>query len=159
MSFPDTVTAMDSGAADKEAGPRPELGGFRRTIYAGLGLIFAGLAIVGTFVPGLPTTINVLIAGYFFARSSPRFDAWLVRHRVFGPIITDYRSGRGFTARMKTIGSVAMSVSIFISTWIILANGAPWWVGVVMALVWAYALWFILHQPTAPPRKREVAAE
>lgn len=150
---------MDSGAADREAGPIPEPGAIRRTIYAGLGLIFAGLAIVGTFVPGLPTTINVLIAGYFFARSSPRFDAWLLRHRVFGPILTDYRSGRGFTARMKTIGSVAMSISLWTSTWILLANGAPVWVALIMGLVWAYALWFILHQPTAPPRVQEVAAE
>ncbi|MPZ52821.1 MAG: DUF454 family protein [Acidimicrobiia bacterium] len=146
--------SMDGAASTKEpeTTPATEATGVRRTIFTALGLLFSGLAIAGTFVPGLPTTINVLIAGYFFAKSSPRFDAWLTSHKVFGPIITDYRSGRGLTIRMKTISSVAMSVSIFISTWIILASGAPVWVGFAMALAWAYALWFILHQPTAPPR-------
>ncbi len=143
---------MDGGMTTEPEGEPIAVSPVKRVVYSALGLLFAGLAIVGTFVPGLPTTINVLIAGYFFARSSPRFDSWLTSHRVFGSIITDYRSGRGLTIRMKTVSATAMSVSIFISTWIILANGAPTWVGVVMGLVWAYALWFILHQPTAPRR-------
>lgn len=122
----------------------------RRAIFRILGLFFAGLGIIGIFVPGIPTTINVIVAGYFFSRSSPRFDAWLTNHRIFGPIITDYRSGVGFTRRAKTISVSAITISIAFSTWLILRAGAPWFVGVIMALAWAYAVWFVLHQNTKP---------
>lgn len=120
----------------------------KRVVYGALGWLFVGLAIAGAFLPLLPVTGNVLLAGFFFARSSERFDAWLVRHRVFGPIITDYRNGIGFTVRAKTIAVSAMSISILSSTWIVLRNGAPAWVGAAMALVWLWAAWFILKQPT-----------
>lgn len=120
----------------------------KRAIYGALGWLFVGLAIAGAFIPLLPVTGNVLLAGFFFARSSERFDAWLVNHRVFGPIITDYRSGVGFSVRAKAIAVSAMSLSILGSTWIVLRNGAPSWVGVLMFVVWVWAAWFILKQPT-----------
>lgn len=122
----------------------------KRLVYGALGWLFVGIAIAGAFLPLIPVTINVILAGFFFARSSERFDTWLVQHRVFGPIITDYRSGVGFTARAKTVAVVAMSASILGSTWWALSKGAPGFVGVGMALVWAWAAWFILKQPTKP---------
>ena len=123
----------------------------KRVVYGALGWFFVGLAIAGAFLPLLPVTGNVLLAGFFFARSSERFDQWLVNHKVFGPIITDYRSGAGFTVRAKTIAVTAMSASILGSTWVVLRNGAPVWVDMLMAGVWAYATWFILKQPTKVP--------
>jgi len=120
----------------------------KKIVYGALGWIFVGLAIAGAFVPLLPVTGNVLLAGFFFARSSEKFDAWLVNHRVFGPIITDYRNGIGFTVRAKTIAVSAMSLSILGSTWLVLRNGAASWVGVLMFGVWIWAAWFILKQPT-----------
>lgn len=120
----------------------------KKVVYGALGWVFVGLAVAGAFVPLLPVTGNVLLAGFFFARSSERFDAWLVNHSVFGPIITDYRNGIGFTVRAKTIAVTAMSLSIFGSTWLVLSNGASAWVGVLMFGVWIWAAWFILKQPT-----------
>ena len=35
------------------------------------------MGIIGIFVPGLPTTVFVLMAGACAARSSPRLHAWL----------------------------------------------------------------------------------
>ena len=120
----------------------------KKVVYGTLGWVFVGLAIAGAFIPLLPVTGNVLLAGFFFARSSERFDSWLVNHRIFGPIITDYRNGVGFSVRTKTIAVTAMSASILGSTWIVLRNGAPSWVGVLMFGIWIWAAWFILRQPT-----------
>lgn len=120
----------------------------KRVVYGALGWLFVGLAIAGAFLPLIPVTINVILAGFFFARSSERFDSWLVSHRVFGPIITDYRNGVGFTIRAKAIALVAMSASIFASTWYALSNGAPTWLGYFMFGIWVWASWFILKQPT-----------
>ena len=35
------------------------------------------------------------LAAWCFARSSERFDQWMLNHRVFGPIVRDWRSGAG----------------------------------------------------------------
>lgn len=123
----------------------------KRAIYLVLGLLFLGLALIGIVVPGLPTTINAIIAGYFFARSSERFDNWLTAHPVLGPIVLDHRNGVGFTRRAKTIAVSAITVSIAVSSWIIARSDAPSFVLVVMAGAWAYAVWYVLHQPTKSP--------
>lgn len=118
----------------------------RRPIFFVLGLVFLGVALVGIVLPGVPTTITTIVAGYFFARSSPRFDRWLTNHRVLGPIIRDWRAGRGFTRRAKAIAMTAMTVSIVASAW---AIGVPW-VQMILAGCWVWATWMILRQPTKP---------
>lgn len=120
----------------------------KRAVYGVLGWFFVGLAVAGAFLPLIPVTINVILAGFFFARSSERFDNWLVNHRVFGPIITDYRNGVGFSVRAKVIAMAAMSTSIAASTWYAISNGAPGWLAFVMFAIWVWASWFILKQPT-----------
>lgn len=121
-----------------------------KMIYTGLGLLFAGLAIAGAFLPLVPVTINVIVSGFFLARGSERFDNWLTNHRLFGPIIYDHRNGIGFTKRAKSVALSAMSLSIFASTWWALSQGAPPLVGYFMAGIWVWATWFILKQPTKP---------
>lgn len=122
----------------------------KRAVYLVLGLMFLGLALVGIVVPGLPTTINAIIAGFFFARSSDRFDKWLTSHPVLGPPVLDHRNGIGFTVRAKTIAVSAITVSIGISSWIIASSDAPGFVLAIMAAAWVYAVWYVLHQPTKP---------
>ena len=120
----------------------------KRGLYLVLGMLFLGLALVGIVVPGLPTTINAIIAGFFFARSSERFDSWLTSHRILGPIVLDHRNGVGFTARAKTIAVTAITISIVVSLWIIARSTAPTFVMVILGLSWVYAVWYVLRQPT-----------
>jgi uncharacterized membrane protein YbaN (DUF454 family) len=122
----------------------------KRAVYMVLGMLFLGLALVGIVVPGLPTTINAIIAGFFFARSSDRFDNWLTSHPVLGPPVLDHRNGIGFTTRAKTIAVSAITISISVSSWIIASSDAPSFVLAIMAVAWVYAVWYVLHQPTKP---------
>lgn len=122
----------------------------KRAVKMALGFVFLGLALVGIVVPGLPTTINAIIAGYFFARSSERFDNWLCSHPVLGPPVLDHRNGIGFTVRAKTVAVTAITVSIALSSWIIASSSAPAFVLAIMAVAWVYAVWYVLHQPTKP---------
>ena len=122
----------------------------KRAVYMVLGLLFLGLALVGIVVPGLPTTINAIIAGFFFARSSDRFDNWLTSHPVLGPPVLDHRNGIGFTVRAKKIAVSAITISIGLSSWIIASSDAPRFVLAIMAGAWVYAVWYVLHQPTKP---------
>ncbi|HCH34830.1 MAG: hypothetical protein UY35_C0005G0105 [Candidatus Saccharibacteria bacterium GW2011_GWC2_48_9] len=51
----------------------------RKILYALLGLICTGLGIIGIWLPGLPTTVFVLIALWAFSKSSKRLYRWFTR--------------------------------------------------------------------------------
>src|SRR5690606_28912403 len=78
----------------------------RRWIYAGLGLASTGIGIVGVFVPGLPTTVFVLIALWMFAQSSARLHDWLRHNRLLRPAVEEadrFRRERTLGIRVKIV--------------------------------------------------------
>ena len=50
----------------------------KKALYGALGLVFVGLAVIGIWLPGLPTTPFVLIALWAFSNSSNRLHRWLL---------------------------------------------------------------------------------
>ena len=86
-----------------------------RSIFLVLGFFFLGMAFVGVAVPLIPTVGPVLLAAFFFSKSSERFDHWLVNNRLFGGIVKDWRAGLGFTNRAKAIAIAAIIVTFTIS--------------------------------------------
>lgn len=50
-----------------------------KVFYVVLGLITMSLGIIGIWVPGLPTTVFILVALWAFSRSSQRLHSWLSR--------------------------------------------------------------------------------
>jgi uncharacterized membrane protein YbaN (DUF454 family) len=51
----------------------------KRLLYAIIGLLMTGLAILGAVVPVLPTTVFVLIALWAFSNASERLHGWFIR--------------------------------------------------------------------------------
>ncbi|MDO5652424.1 MAG: YbaN family protein [Moraxella sp.] len=76
-----------------------------------LGFVFVGLGILGVFVPGLPTTVFILLAGYSWAKSSPRLHAWLMRHKLFGKMLTDWQERRAMPRYAKYMAWSMMTLS------------------------------------------------
>jgi uncharacterized protein len=103
----------------------------RRRVLASLGIVSVGLAIVGVFVPGLPSTEFVLAASYLFARSSPTLDAWLNRNRWLGPSLRKFRETRGMPRKVKALLLVWMWTGIGISAYTLATAGAAAQIGVV----------------------------
>ncbi|MFP3914258.1 MAG: YbaN family protein [Actinomycetota bacterium] len=114
-----------------------------RGIYFVLGLICLGFAYL-SFLPGIPTFDFVILAAFFFARSSDTFHNWLVNHRVFGRIIAAYRGG-GLTRRTKLVAAVGIVASLTFSGVVLMDNTV---LRVILVLVGAYALWFVFSRPT-----------
>lgn len=114
-----------------------------RGVYFTLGLVCLGFAYL-SFLPGIPTFDFVILAAFFFARSSDRFHNWLVNHRVFGRIIAAYRGG-GLTKRTKIVAAVGIVASLTFSGVVLVDNTVVRW---ILVAVGAYALWFVFSRPT-----------
>ena len=77
-----------------------------------IGWISFALGLVGIFLPILPTAPFMILAAACFDRGSPRFHAWIVNHRIFGPPIQDWRRNRAIRPKYKAIAGVTMGGSI-----------------------------------------------
>ena len=64
----------------------------KKIILIILGWCCVGLAFIGVFVPGIPTTIFLIVALWAFAKSSKKFHSWLLNHKRFGPILQNWES-------------------------------------------------------------------
>ena len=65
----------------------------RRLVLLTCGFVAVGLGTVGIVVPGLPTTGFFVLAAACFARSSPRFERWVLDLPGVGPMVRDHRDG------------------------------------------------------------------
>jgi len=91
--------------------PPQQAVGFKRQLFVALGVIFLGVAYVGVVTPGFPTVIWLIVASYFFSRSSPRLHAWLMRSRLFGQLLRDWEQHRGMRVKSKIIAVSMMATA------------------------------------------------
>src|SRR5262245_16318568 len=84
-----------------------------------------GMAYLGAILPGLPTTPWVLLAGYCFARSSPRLEGWLKRSPIFGKLLRDWDEHRGIRGWVKVVAVCLVVTVVGLS---IALGGLPVWV-------------------------------
>jgi len=109
------------------------------------GTLSVALAVLGIFLPLLPTTPLLLLAAWCYARSSERFYRRLLANRWLGPYIRNYREGRGMTEKAKasSIGLlwVVMLMTIGIVT-------PVWWMGMILIGIATGISIFLLRLPT-----------
>lgn len=86
-----------------------------KILYIFLGTLSLALGIIGIVVPGLPTTAFLLLAAWFYVRSSDRLYQKLISNRYLGPYINDFREKKGMTRRTKIQAIGTMWVMITIS--------------------------------------------
>ena len=84
------------------------------------GWVAVGLGTAGVFIPGLPTTVFILIAFYCFSRSSPRFARWLTEHPRLGSTLRPFIANGGLSRRAKHTALTAMWTSILMSSVLLL---------------------------------------
>jgi uncharacterized protein len=80
----------------------------KKSFYKPLGLTFLLLGAAGIVLPVLPSTPFVLLAAWFFARSSPEWHERLLRSELFGNMIRNWDSRRCISLRTKLIALLSM---------------------------------------------------
>ncbi|SVB15705.1 uncharacterized protein METZ01_LOCUS168559 [marine metagenome] len=86
----------------------------KRIILISLGWLCVGLGFVGVFVPGIPTTIFLIIALWAFTKSSEKLRHWLLNHKRFGPILNNWQEHKVVPRRAKILMVVLMSLAVIL---------------------------------------------
>ncbi len=100
-SRPSPVQSMDPMT-------RPSTSKLSRVLFGLLAYVSLGIGLVAIVIPGLPTTEFILLAAWAATRSSPRLSAWLENHRLFGPILHNWRNGKVIQRRAKVSATLSM---------------------------------------------------
>ena len=77
-----------------------------------IGLIAVVLAVLGVFLPLLPTTPFLLLASACFARGSDKLHGWLLNNKLFGTAIRDFEQGKGMPLKAKITALVLLWASL-----------------------------------------------
>ncbi|HYF53537.1 MAG TPA: YbaN family protein [Salinarimonas sp.] len=91
--------------------PRP-----LRWALLALGWLCVGLGIAGLVLPLVPGVVFFILAGACFARSSPRFEAWLLNHRILGPPVASWRRRGAIPRSAKVVACLSMAGSFGLIT-------------------------------------------
>ena len=65
------------------------------------GSLCLALAVLGVFLPLLPTTPFLLLASACYVRSSERLHGWLMENRLLGGYIRNFKERRGIPLRAR----------------------------------------------------------
>ena len=79
-----------------------------RLLWVLLGSISVGMGVIGNFVPGWPTTIFLIVASYFYIRSSEKLYNWLLNNKILGIYLKNYYSGKGMPLQAKILSLFLM---------------------------------------------------
>lgn len=121
------------------------LGASVRWVWNVCGLCSVGVGLVGAFVPVLPTTVFLIIGLWCFSKGSPRLEAWLLHHKVYGNALRRWRLTKAIPVRAKFVAVVAITVSVLVSAWLV-RDRTVGWVGVLALGVAGVS--YVLSRPT-----------
>jgi len=109
-----------------------------------VGLVCTGLAILGIFLPLLPTVPLLLLAAACFARSSERIHSWLLQHPRLGPMIRGYLDGQGIPLKSKIYAISLLWLTIPVS---VLFLTTLYWVKVTLLAIGCGVTIYLLRLP------------
>jgi uncharacterized membrane protein YbaN (DUF454 family) len=124
---------MPSTDSTANAARRPLVREPRRLLLAAAGVVSVAFGAIGAFVPGLPTTIFLIVASYCFTRSCPWLEERLLRTRLFAPYMrfVDGRAPMPPRARVAALLLMWGTVAVSLGTLHVSSALAPW-LGIVI---------------------------
>jgi uncharacterized protein len=107
-------------------------GKLRRALLIAAGSLSLGLGVLGILLPLLPTTPFLLLSAACYLRSSERLYNWLMNHRLFGRIISDYLHHRSISLPVKISSLSLLWLTIGYSALFVVSK---LWVSILLVLI------------------------
>lgn len=127
-----------------------------KILFLFLGFFFFGLGAIGTVVPVLPTTPFLLLAAFFFARGSERFNRWFLSTGLYKKHLESFIESRSMPRRTKvyilSFASTMLAVAFILTDLLFLRL----FILVVAAYLHYY---FATHIKTVPSEKASHSPE
>ena len=79
--------------------------------WRSLVIIFIVLGFIGALLPGMPTTIFLILAAWAASKGWPQVDSWLLNHPKYGATLRAWRANGTVPRRAKWIASAMMLLS------------------------------------------------
>ena len=118
-----------------------------RYLYLALGLLCVGLGAFGALVPLVPATPFVLLAFFFFTRSSQRLEYYILHRSPLRSYLIDFYSGS--LSRKRRIYIIATAwASMILSTILV----GKLWFAVMMAVIAVIAAIVIWRREPKPEK-------
>ncbi len=114
----------------------------KRGFFLLSGLLAVALGVLGMFLPLLPTVPFLLLAGFCFARSSPRLHRWLHEHPWFKVPLADWNQNRVIRRPLKVRASIVAGLSFAFSIFIV----PLWWVKLLLLCMFIALMVFLWRQ-------------
>ncbi len=128
-------------------------GCWTRRVLLGFGCFNVGLGVIGVVVPGMPTTVFLIVALWAFSKSSERFRLWLWNHEKFGPPLRAWHEHRVIPLRAKILAAVMMALSF---VFVLFFVAESWILPAAMAAVMIPAALYIITRAGRAPETREI---
>lgn len=114
-----------------------------RIIWFIAGSLSLVIGIIGAFLPLIPTVPLLLLAAFFFGKSSERAHQWLVNHPRLGPPIRDWQNNGVIRRRAKVFASISIASVFALSVFL----GLPWHVLAIQGVTLSAVSLFIWTRP------------
>ena len=114
-----------------------------RTLWIILGSALVAIGAIGAVVPGLPTTIFLILAAACYIRSSQNLYDWLISNKTFGPYLKDYREGKGMPRNAKIL---AVSMIVLFAGYAALFAIENLWIRVIVGVTGLIGIFYVLYK-------------
>lgn len=118
-----------------------------------LGVVFFIIGLIGVILPGLPTTIFMILAASCFAKSSPRFHQALLNNRYIGADLKRWEKDKTMLRATKKRATWVIVITFTISIIILMDRLGLQVMLVAIAAILLFFLWRV------PETREEVVAE
>ena len=125
-------------------------GKISRPFFLALGYVSLALGIIGLLLPVLPTTPFILLAAFAFSKSSEKLHGWLLNHRLYGPLITNWQRHGVIRPRAKW---TSVSLIVILAGPSIYLLSAPVYAKVLLFAICACVVCFITTRPGVIPEE------
>ena len=114
-------------------------------LLATVGVLFVGLGAIGVLVPGLPTTVFLILASWCFARSCPWLEERLIQVPLFRPFSGYLKPGARMPRRAVATTLLIMWMAIITSVIVLSAGHESHFLSASVLGLGLVGTWFVVR--------------